>query len=188
LEERAKTAKLLPLNITTNMKNSILIFLLFLSSLLSAQCDTTLCAGDALTLSHTTTAQNPTFFWDSPIAFSGQNTGSIIIAGMPIGSFNVTLTITDGVTGCVNSDTISICVIQGVASLNLPEICEDSPCIPIVGGTGSGTYFINNVPVTQLCPSDAGQTVTFVSTGNCPGTATDVFAVNPKPSVTIIPQ
>jgi hypothetical protein len=68
--------------------------------------------------------------------------------------------------------------------VTLPALCANEPCVPVSGGSGVGTYLINGVPITQLCPSDNGQTITFTSSGSgCPGTATAVFNVNPVPVI-----
>ena len=170
------------------MKTKATIILIFFASLLSAQCDVTKCVGESLVLNHTTTASNPTFFWQAPLAFTGQGTGVITFAALPQGNFQAILQITDGLTGCTSSDTINVCVNQDAPSLVLPEICADAPCIPVSGGSSAGTYTINGVPITQLCATDAGQVVTFTSSGNCPGTATATFNVLPLPTVIIVPN
>jgi hypothetical protein len=168
----------------------LLILILFLgfTSIIKSQCDVTRCIGENLSLNHTTTALNPTFLWQAPLPFTGQTTGNIQFTSLPVGNFQVILTVTDGVTGCSNSDTINICVNQGFATLLLPQICQGDPCIPVSGGSGTGIYTINGIVITQLCESNNGQTVTFTSNGACPGTATAVFNVNPKPNVIIVPN
>ena len=45
-----------------------------------------------------------------------------------------------------------------------------------------------NVYMAAKIKENNGQTVTFTSNGACPGTATAVFNVNPKPNVIIVPN
>jgi hypothetical protein len=171
------------------MKKLLLLFVFVLISfIVKSQCDINRCIGENLSLTHNTTASSPIFSWQSSLPFTGQGTGTIQFTSLPVGNFQAILTVTDGITGCTNSDTINVCVIQGVATLVLPQICQGEPCIPVSGGSGVGVYTINGVVVTQLCEANDGQTVTFTSNGACPGVATDVFNVNPKPNVTIIPN
>ena len=175
---------------TTHKFKSAWASILFLAFALtsSAQCDVTKCVNESMVANSTTTAANPTYLWDiSPaLTFTGQGTASINVAdvGAIVQNYTITLTVTDGVTGCQNTDTYVLCVQQGTATLTLPTLCANEPCIPVSGGSGTGTYLINGVPITQLCPADNGQTITFTSSGSgCPGTATATFVVNPLPTI-----
>lgn len=175
------------------MKKLILPLLIALNSIAYGQCDITKCINESLTANSTTSAANPTYLWSvaPTLGFTGQGTSSIAVAsvGSVIGNYTFTLTVTDGVTGCTNTESFVLCVQQGTATLTLPQICSTDPCIPVSGGSGVGIYEINGVPVTQLCASDAGATVTFTSTsGTCPGVATATFTVNPQPTLTITPN
>jgi hypothetical protein len=163
--------------------------LLMLAMESQAQCDVTRCVGENLILNGTTNATQPQYTWTAPLAFTGQATAQITFTALPVGNFTVGLSVVDLATGCVNDTIFNVCVQEGVASLVLPEICVNEPCIPISGGSGAGVYTIGGVTVTQLCPSDAGALVTFTSTsGTCPGTATATFNVNPLPTIGISAQ
>ena len=175
------------------MKKLLLPILIALSTIAHGQCDITKCINESLTANSTTSAANPTYLWAiaPALGFTGQGTASIAVAdvGAIVQNYTFTLTVTDGITGCTNTETFVLCVQTGVATLTLPQICSTDPCIPVSGGSGVGIYEINGVPVTQLCASDAGALVTFTSTsGTCPGVATATFTVNPQPTLTITPN
>ena len=171
------------------MKKSILSLIFSLLTVFAySQCDVTKCVNESMVANSTTTAAQPTYLWAiaPTLSFTGQGTASINVAdvGAIVQNYTITLTVTDGVTGCQNTDTYVLCVQQGTATLTLPTLCANEPCIPVSGGSGAGTYLINGVPITQLCPADNGQTITFTSSGSgCPGTATAVFNVNPVPVI-----
>jgi hypothetical protein len=177
------------------MKNTHFKIMGFLTILLlafalasTAQCDVTKCVNELMVANSTTTAAQPTYLWAiaPTLGFTGQGTASISVAdvGSIVQNYTITLTVTDGITGCQNTDTYVLCVQQGTATLTLPTLCANEPCIPVSGGSGTGTYFLNGNSITQLCPSDNGQTITFTSSGSgCPGTATAVFNVNPVPTI-----
>lgn len=164
-----------------------LLLFIFSINILNAQCDVSKCIGDSLILSGITNAVNPQFTWsvNPVVVFSGQSTAQIIFENLQVGDFTVSLSVVDD-NGCTNDTSLNICVLQGIATLNLPTICQGDPCIPVSGGSSNGIYQINGVDINQLCESNDGQVVTFISTeGNCPGTTTSTFNVNPRPTITI---
>lgn len=137
-------------------------------------------------------ASGYTYSWD----FDDGNTGSGAITSHTYnstGTFSAVLTVTSPL-GCSVTDTVDITVSTGgtVIAPALSDICESLNTYALpngtpIGGTWSGTGVSNNV----FSPSTVGSgtyTLTYSTTGNCPGSDQTTITVVPSPNVTFTPS
>lgn len=175
------------------MKKLLLIIIVTLTSLsLNAQCVVDKCINASATAEITNAQPTWTYNWSSTLAgFTGQGTSQISWAsvGSTITSYNVSVVITDGATGC---DTTVVCTINvldnPVVTLNLPDVCFGATVgVPISGGSpAGGVYLLGGVAITTLTPTNIGQNITYELTASgCTGTATDVLVGSPAPNAVI---
>jgi len=108
----------------------------------------------------------------------------------PTATTNYSLVSVSDVTGCpgsVNSNvTISVSSVPNVLLAPFIPVCANAGFQALSGGSPAGGVY-SGVGVTnnQFNPSVGTQTITYTVGGNCGGSASQVFTVNPLPAVVL---
>lgn len=125
---------------------------------------------------------------------TGVNNNAFLPQQAGLGTFVITYTYTDTLTGCSNSITSQITVndIPAVSLNPFASVCVSAAPFALTGGSpAGGTYSGNGVSGGQFDPAVAGpgtHTITYTFTNTqtgCAGTATQNIVVTPGPGTTL---
>ncbi|MFN6039011.1 MAG: gliding motility-associated C-terminal domain-containing protein, partial [Bacteroidota bacterium] len=143
----------------------------------------TVCAGNSVTLN---ASGGTTYSWNT-----GANTPSITITPTVSTTYTVTGTIGSCTANAVSN--VSVTPVTSVSITPVSTLCTNGGPIVlganVAGGTWSGTGITNSTSGT-FDPANSGAgtfTVTYVSSGTCPGTDQETITVNNPPNTSITP-
>lgn len=130
-----------------------------------------------------------TITWTSTLTGFIPTTGNVnridwADVGSTPGVYSVEYTIS-GPGICDSTVSCTINVIDAAASINNAYVCRAGANQPLpTAFPPGGTYTIGGTPVTELTPSDVGQTLTYTApNGNgCTGTASIIVQALPTPT------
>lgn len=156
---------------------------------------TSLCAGDNINLSLSTTSTGATYSWTGPNSFSSTAQNPVIAAATTAATGTYTGTVT--LNGCPVSGTISVTVLAGPNEPTLGSnspVCENSTLTLTATGAGSGVTYswagpnsfsstLQNptIPAVTLLASGT-YTLTVTNSSTCTRLKTINVTVNPTPA------
>jgi trimeric autotransporter adhesin len=157
--------------------------------------NSSICAGNTLTLTGTTPANVGTFAWSGPGAITGSSTAAASVAAATTAASGIySLTVTNGTgVGCSRVYTTSATVLAAPASIvGGGSICEGSSTI-LSCTTASGTWSSSNSTVATVNStglvdglSSGTATISYTLSSGC--AATLVVTVNALPVLNISPS
>jgi len=129
-----------------------------------------------------------TITWASTLPFTGQGTAVINISdvGATAGSYNISYTVSDGT--CDTTVTRCITVITPAPpTAEDPIVCTSGACRQlsgvVVSPVGGVWKDASGTTITQVCPGDIGDALTYeVTSGGCSGTVAAVVVGRPGPN------
>jgi len=121
----------------------------------------TVCAGGSATLTATTSASSPTYLWNDP---ANSTTPSITVS--PGSTTIYTVTVTDGVTGCVNSGSGTVTVNPlPTVSVNSETVCAGgSATLTATTSASNPTYLWSDSETTASITVSPASTTTYTVT------------------------
>ncbi len=149
----------------------------------------TICAGGSAVLTATTSASNPSYLW-SP---GGETTASITVS--PVTTTIYTVTVTDGTTGCQNSDQAPVVVNPlPYVFVDTDTICEgESGTLTVTTSASNPSYLWSPGGETTASITVSPTTTTIYTvvvtdgTTGCENGDWGAITVNPRPTVAVSP-
>lgn len=182
------------------MKTKLLLLFLIISTLSLSQLTTinpdTVCYQTSGSIYEIPNTLGYTYTWTvtAPgIIVNGQGTNSIGVdwsnatPGLIVGGVSVQ----SELDGCSRDQDLDIFIYEEVPVIDLQgPFCPDEGCVTLIANPVGGTFSGPGVTGNQFCPEDAGigiHTITYeVSVNGCVFVTTEVFVVNPGPTLSPI--
>lgn len=150
--------------------------------------DPTICSGDSVLIGTGGSANN-TYVWAPATGLSSDSTAQTY--AKPTATISYTLTVTDTITGCQNSDTITVTVLPAPVANAGPNdtICRVDPVTigtPAVAGITYSWAPAAGLSSTTVAQPQAGPSATTTytltaSNGSCSSTDSVIVVVRPRP-------